>query len=174
VKARRNIELKARDADPQRSLAVCESLGAENRGVLVQRDTYFHVAHGRLKLREEEGAAAQLIAYERADTAGERTSHYRLIDVDEPAELRAALATTLEVKAVVAKERRLFLWEGSVRIHLDAVEGLGSFIELEAVASDGSDLSREKAQVKSLRETFEIDDADVIGESYCDLALAKR
>jgi adenylate cyclase class 2 len=74
---------------------------------------------------------------------------------------------------VVAKERRLFLWEGNVRIHLDAVEGLGSFIEFEAVASAGSDLAHEEGQVKRLRQAFGAGDADLIGVSYCDLALAE-
>ena len=150
---------------------MCESLGAENQGVLVHRDTYFNVAQGRLKLREEKDGAAQLIAYERADLASQRTSHYRLIDIGEPEELKAALATALGVRVVVAKERRLFLWEGNVRIHLDAVEGLGDFIEFEAVASEDSDLKVEEAQVKRLRKVFEINDADVIANSYCDLTM---
>ncbi len=166
--------MKARDTDPRRSLAVCESLGAEDRGVLVQRDTYFNVRDGRLKLRDEEGSPAQLIAYQRADLAGQRTSHYRLIEIAEAEDLRAALAATLGIKAVVAKERRLFLWEGNVRIHLDAVEDLGSFIEFEAVASADSDLGREQDQARQLREAFGIDDADVIGGSYCDLITAEK
>lgn len=69
----------------------------------------------------------------------------------------------------MAKERRLFLWEGKVRIHLDAVEGLGSFIEFEAIASADSDFSREQAQVAKLREAFGIADADLIASSYSDL-----
>ena len=140
--------------------------------MLVQRDTYFNVARGRLKLREENGATPHLIAYERPDLSGQRESRYRIIEVQDAEELKAALADTLGVKVVVAKERRLFLWEGNVRIHLDAVEGMGDFIEFEAVASADSDLTREETQARRLREAFEIDDADVIGESYCDLALA--
>jgi predicted adenylyl cyclase CyaB len=165
----RNIELKARDTDPARTLGLCGSLGAEDRGVLRQRDTYFNAREGRLKLREEVGSAAQLIAYRRADLSGERTSHYRLVDVARPEGLAAALAASLGVKAVVAKARRLFIWEGNVRIHLDAVEGLGNFIEFEAVAAADSDLSRERDQARRLRSAFEIDEAEVIAGSYCDL-----
>jgi predicted adenylyl cyclase CyaB len=146
-------------------------LGAEAGGMLSQRDTYFHVPRGRLKLREEEGAAAHLIAYERPDLAGQRESRYRIVDVEQPDELVAALSSVLGVKVVIAKERRLFLWKG-VRIHLDKVDGLGDFIELEAVAPADSNLSHEEMQVKTLRQALEIDDADVIGVSYCDLALA--
>jgi len=138
---------------------------------LIQRDTYFNAREGRLKLREEEGSPAQLIAYERADLSGERTSYYRLVDIPYAEGLKAALATTLGIKVVVAKRRRLYLWEENVRIHLDAVEGLGDFIEFEAVASEDSDLKREEDQVRRLRRAFGIDDADVIGSSYGELAL---
>jgi len=165
----RNIELKARDRDRMRSLAICDDIGAEPQGVLSQLDTYFEVPHGRLKLREEEGSRPHLIAYERPDRVEERESRYRIVDVDEPEGVKAALGAALDVREVVAKERRLFLWEG-VRIHLDRVDGLGDFIEFEAVADAGSDLSREEAQVARLREAFEIEDADLVAGSYCDAA----
>jgi len=164
----RNVELKARAPDHVRSLAACNEIGAEPQGVLVQRDTYFQARHGRLKLREEEGARPHLIAYERPDGIEARESRYRIIEVGEPEEWRAALGGTLGVRAVVAKRRRLFLWDG-VRIHLDRVDGLGDFIEFEAVAAASSDLSHEQAQVISLRRAFEIDEADLVSGSYCDL-----
>lgn len=170
--ARSNIELKAVDPDRKRSLAACKTLGAEDQGVLVQRDTYFHAPHGRLKLREEEGTAPHLIAYERPDRVGQRESRYGIVHVNQVDELKLALSSALGIKVVVAKKRHLFLWK-EVRIHLDEVEGLGNFIEFEAVASDGSDLSREEAHVATLRQAFAIDDSSVIGGSYCDLALAK-
>src|SRR5215213_1650988 len=152
----RNVELKARDADPARTLERALAAGAREHGILHQRDTYFAVRHGRLKLREEEPGGATLIAYERPDTAAERVSDYRLVPVPDPAALRAALEATDGILAVVAKARRLLLWEDSVRIHLDAVEGLGSFLELEAVAAPGSDLAREHDQVARLRDALAI------------------
>ena len=163
----RNIELKARDRDRVRSLAICNDIGAEPQGVLFQRDTYFYVPNGRLKLRQEEGARPHLIAYERLDRVEERESRYRIIEVDEPEELKAALSGFLGVKAVVTKERWLFLWE-RVRVHLDQVDGLGDFIEFEAVADADSDLSHEEAQVVSLRRAFEIDEADLVAGMYTD------
>ena len=96
--------------------------------MLVQRDTYFNAHNDRLKLREEEGAAPHLIAYERADQAGQRESRYRIVEVVRAGELKASLAAALGIKVVVAKERRLFLWGSNVRIHLDQVEELGSFL----------------------------------------------
>lgn len=140
--------------------------------MLVQRDTYFHAPHGRLKLREEEGATPHLIAYERSDHVGQRESRYRIVHVDQVDEFKLALSSALGIKVVIAKRRHLFLWN-EVRIHLDEVEGLGDFIEFEAVASKGSDLSREEAHVATMRQAFAIDDSSVIGGSYCDLALAE-
>src|SRR3954468_3421996 len=126
---RRNVELKARDPHPERSLDRARALGAEDRGELRQRDTYFAVAHGRLKLREQEPGGAELIAYERADYAEARESRYRIAPVADGAAVRDALAAALGITVVVDKRRRLLLWEG-VRIHLDRVEGLGAFVEL--------------------------------------------
>jgi len=168
----RNVELKARDPDPARTLERALAAGAREHGILHQRDTYFAVRHGRLKLREEEPGGATLIAYERPDTAAERVSDYRLVPVTDPAALRAALEATDGVLAVVAKARRLLLWEDSVRIHLDAVEGLGTFLELEAVAAPGSDLAREHDQVARLRDALAIADAALVEGSYADAVLA--
>ena len=130
---RRNVELKARDPDPEATLARALRAGATDHGVIRQRDTYFAVPQGRLKLREEEPGGARLISYRRPDAADERVSDYRLVPVPDPDGLRAALAETCGVRVEVVKRRRLLLWE-RVRIHLDEVEGLGSFLELEAVA----------------------------------------
>jgi homotetrameric cytidine deaminase len=145
---RRNVELKAVDPDPARTLERALALGAADHGVIVQRDTYFRVASGRLKLREEEPGDAHLISYARPDDADVRVSSYRVLPAPEGT--LAALTETLGVDVVIEKRRHLLLWE-TVRIHLDEVTGLGSFIELEAVAEGDSDLSRERAQVVHLR-----------------------
>src|ERR1700761_7861128 len=98
--SRRNVELKAWDRDPARSTRACEALGAEDQGVLRQRDTYFVVVTGRLKLREQDGEEAQLIAYERPDRPGERTSSYRIVEIGDAEGLRDALAAALGVRVV--------------------------------------------------------------------------
>jgi homotetrameric cytidine deaminase len=165
---RRNVELKAVDPDPARSLAFARELGAEDRGVLRQRDTYFRTRSGRLKLREEEPGGATLIQYDRPDAAQARESRYRLSPVPDPDVLRASLDAALGTLVVVDKERRLLLWEG-VRIHLDTVQGLGSFVELEGVAGAGSDLSAEHEKVARLREALQI--GEVLTDSYSDQLL---
>ncbi len=167
----RNVELKAHDSDPARTLERALAAGAEDRGLLRQRDTYFAVPHGRLKLREEDPGGATLIAYERPDAASERVSDYRLVPVAEPEPLRDALAAAAGVTAVVVKRRHLLLWE-TVRIHLDEVRGLGSFLELEAVAEPGSDLSRERARLARLRELLEVSDDALREGSYADALTA--
>jgi homotetrameric cytidine deaminase len=164
----RNIELKALDPDPARSLAVVRELGAEDKGVLRQRDTYFRTRAGRLKLREEEGARAVLIQYDRPDAAEARESRYRLTRVEDPDELRTSLDEALGTLVVVDKERHLFLWDG-VRIHLDTVQGLGSFVELEGVAPPESDLAPEREKVARLKDRLGID--QVLTDSYSDRLL---
>ena len=169
---RRNVELKATDPDPARSLAVCLQLGATDEGTLVQRDTYFRVPEGRLKLREQEPGGAVLIQYRRDDRPEARESRYRLIEVADPEAARTALDESLGTLAIVEKERRLLLWEG-VRIHLDTVKGLGSFVELEGVAPEGSDLSAEHDRVAQLSEALGIDESRILSDSYSDLVLAR-
>jgi adenylate cyclase class 2 len=162
------LELKARDRDPARSLEVCQELGAEDRGTLTQRDTYFEVPRGLLKLREEPDAVAHLIAYERPNLAGRKESRYRVVQVPEPAELQEALAAVLGITVVVSKARRLFIFEG-VRIHLDRVEGLGEYIEFEGVAADGGDPSGFAELLAGLQQSFAIREGDLLGESYSQL-----
>ena len=164
---RRNIELKASDPDPERSLAVVLGLGARDRGLLRQRDTYYRVTAGRLKLREEEPGGAVLIQYDRVDADEARESRYRLIAVDDPATLKAALEASLGELAVVEKERHLLLWQ-NVRIHLDKVKDLGNFVELEGVATADSDLARELDSVTRLTEALEIPPERILRNSYSD------
>jgi adenylate cyclase class IV len=165
----RNIELKALDPDPARSLQASLDLGADDHGWLQQLDTYFKVPRGRLKLREQDGAA-ELIYYERSDESIERESQYRIVPIDDPDGLKDSLAAALGILVAVEKSRRLLLWR-NVRIHLDAVPGLGSFIELEAVAEPDSDLSREYRHVAQLRKALDITDGRMLATGYSDELL---
>jgi homotetrameric cytidine deaminase len=174
VPPRRNVELKARDPEPEATLAAARALGAADEGVLVQADTYFAAREGRLKLREEHGPPARpahLIAYARADEARARTSAYTLVDVRDPAALTAALDAALGTVVVVRKRRHLLLWEG-VRIHLDDVEGLGRFVELESVvAGEDADLDAHHERVAHLREALGMADDRVVAQGYAALLL---
>jgi homotetrameric cytidine deaminase len=166
----RNVELKARDPDPARTLALALEAGAEDLGEIAQRDTYFSGARERLKLREQEPGESELIAYGRPNETQARVSEYRRVPVSDAGALREALDASLGTVVVVDKRRRLLLWEG-VRIHLDEVDGLGSFLELEAVAPEGSDLSAERAKVERLRGELGVDDGNLVATGYSDLLL---
>lgn len=163
----RNIECKASDPDPSGSLAVCRTLGAKDHGEIRQSDTYFTVPRGGLKLREEHPGRPHLIQFERASKPQQRESRYRIAEVDDAEALRAALTAAIGTTVVVCKTRRLFLWR-QVRIHLDTVERLGNFIEIEAVAPPGSDLAEEYALVQTLRERLGITDERLVAHGYAE------
>lgn len=171
--AQRNLEIKAVDRDPERTLRAALDLGASDRGTLHQRDTYFHAVRGRLKLREAPPAPAELIAYERADREGPSVSHYRVVAVADHVALAEALGAVLGVRAVVEKARRLLEWR-SVRIHLDTVAGLGRFVELEAVASGPGGLHAELARVEELRRALDLGDELLVARGYADLIAVRR
>lgn len=146
---RRNLELKVR-LTPDGMIAVRERVQA--LGVAVTRqdqvDRYFAVPEGRLKLRaiayDTEPARAELIAYRRPDEDGSRWSAYRLtpIDPDVADDLAETLGHVLPVMVVVRKRRHIAIWRDT-RIHLDDVDGLGPFVELETVISGQSDAMAE-------------------------------
>jgi homotetrameric cytidine deaminase len=164
----RNIELKARDAQPSRTLELALALGAEDHGEISQRDTYFAGARGRLKLREQEPGEDELIQYRRRDAAEARESDYRRLPVADGPALREALDAALGTLVVVEKRRRLLLHE-NVRIHLDEVDGLGSFVELEGVLGPGAGPGAELEKVERLRAQLVIGELEA--RSYSDLLL---
>jgi homotetrameric cytidine deaminase len=165
-----NVELKARDPDPAATEAHLRSLGAAPAATLHQRDTYFRTRSGRLKLRTDPSSASELIAYRRPDDAEPSESAYVLATVSEPNAMAEALEAALGTVVVVSKRRRLFLWEG-VRIHLDEVEDLGSFVEFEAVLPDAGDLDTARAKVSRLRASLGISDDALVSTGYADLLL---
>lgn len=147
IDARRNLEIKALCPDPAAFRAAAVALAGPAATVLNQIDTYFQVSAGRLKLREINDTSGELIYYHRPDDPAARLSHYQIVPVPDRAALKALLAAALGVRAVVRKRRELWLHE-NVRIHLDAVDGLGNFVELEAVlsADHGQAESRERLE----------------------------
>jgi predicted adenylyl cyclase CyaB len=165
---RRNLELKARYADLDLAAERAQELGARDAGLEVQTDTYFRVPTGRLKLREIEGKETFLIGYVRPDQSSARHSNYHLVPVEDPAALKAALTDTLGVRGVVAKRRRIWLWE-NVRIHLDEVTGLGTFIEFEAVITSPAEEAAAPGQLDRLSHLLKINANDRLAPSYADL-----
>lgn len=161
-----NVELKARLPDPAAALSAALGLGAVDHGVLSQRDTYFPAATGRLKLREIDGAPSELIAYRRDDTLD--TSLSRYVRVLAEAELAQALDAALGTRVVVTKTRRLLTYE-NVRIHLDEVDGLGSFVELEAVLGPDGTAEVGESRLAHLQRELGIAPDDLVAVGYADL-----
>ena len=172
ARARRLVEGGAerprRYPDRERALRICERLGAERVGVERQVDTYFATGGYRMKLRESSLGKHWLIGYRRPDDGDSRKSAYRLTPVPDPAEKLRILSTAMSVKAVVEKERLLYMLD-SVRIHLDTVAGLGDFLEFEAVLESEAEEIEGHARIAELREEFGIDDDDLVSLSYSDL-----
>jgi adenylate cyclase class IV len=164
----RNLEVKAIDPDPHATLQAALEFGAEDQGLMHQRDTYFHAVIGRLKLREAPPNPAELIAYDRAELAGPKVSLYRVVPVADHLALIEALSDSLGVRCVVEKARRVLLWR-NVRIHLDRVKDLGHFVELEAVATAPGGLEVERDRVEELRQVLGIADERLISRGYADL-----
>lgn len=165
-----NVEMKARCPDPERVLVTLAALGAQKQGVDHQVDTYFHAPGGRLKLRQG-GIENYLIHYERADEAGPKQSVVSLhaVDPEESSGLRDLLAKALGVMVVVDKQRHI-LWIDNVKFHVDWVQTLGSFVEIEAIDRTG-DIGRERLleQCERYVGLLKIDVLDLEPRSYSDL-----
>jgi predicted adenylyl cyclase CyaB len=163
-----NIELKARCDDLGRLRERCESLGAEGQEPERQTDTYFTVGHGRLKLRESLESGAEMIYYIRDDVAGARESHYELYQVEDAEGLKAMLAQALGISVVVAKRRQTFML-GNVRIHLDKVQGLGGFVELQGTVDEPGELPLVADEVQGVQQALGISPESLVKESYATL-----
>jgi adenylate cyclase class IV len=180
----RNVELKvARDAGSlARTRALALAAGAAPAGLLRQTDTYFHTPRGRLKLRQihEDGQPerAVLIGYARGDLAGARESEYRIVAIEDATGLVALLGAALGVRAQVVKRRELLLLRHT-RIHLDSVERLGEFVELETLVGaadagrDGAagvaDAAAGERELRAIAAALELPLAAGIPGSYADL-----
>ena len=168
----RNIELKAVLPDLDAARAIAERLATEHLGRQHQLDTYFHTSRGRLKLREIDGSKAQLIWYARPDIEGAKGSDYQIHAVDDGPSLRALLSAALGVRVSVEKQRQIYLCD-NVRIHLDRVVELGTFLEFEAVLPSAASDAQGFQQVEQLQRAFGIGPQQRVSGSYADLMLAR-
>jgi len=163
-----NIEIKARFSAFSNARDILKELGAHCQGVEKQTDTYYQVGIGRLKIRERSGDGAELIQYFRDDVAESRPSLYEVVHVKQPDRVKETLEREHGVRTVVGKEREVWILK-NVRIHLDQVEDLGSFLEIEAVLPDGAFEAEGRKQVHLLMDALGICEKDLVPESYCDL-----
>ena len=165
----RNIEIKARVDDLAAVRERVVPLADEGPTVLEQEDTFFAVSRGRLKLRRFAAAPeAELIYYERCDIPGPKESHYRVYRTREADSLVAVLSQACGLTGVVRKRRTLHLI-GQTRVHLDEVEGLGDFVELEVVLRADEDERAGLAVVRKLMAELGIGPEQLVEKAYVDL-----
>lgn len=164
----RNVEIKVRLHDRARVEAELARLAARDAGTESQHDVFYSCLRGRLKLRESSRDGAALILYERSDTAALRASDYDLVHVGDAAALRRVLDAALGRTGELCKRRHLY-WIDNVRVHLDEVEGLGSFLELEAVVDPSHPEPECRARATALLQRFGIRPEDHLAVAYVDL-----
>ena len=168
---RRLLELKARLADPAGAEAWCTGHATFISDVR-QEDTYFRVGKGRLKLRvvggKDEGT---LIYYQREDRPDPKRSRVSLVPVDDTASLLDLLRQALGLLVEVRKRRRIFRW-GEVQVHLDEVDGLGTFLEFERMIDSDEEAGRAEAEFAELRRSLRFVEKALVAGSYSDMVMA--
>jgi predicted adenylyl cyclase CyaB len=163
-----NIEIKARVDDFGALKARAESISNQPVEIIPQEDIFFNTDNGRLKLRVLAPDAGYLIYYERPDQDGPKRSDYHLAKTDDPENLKIALRLALGVRGVVRKTRYLYM-VGQTRIHLDEVEGLGHFMELEVVMHEGQSDAEGQAIAEGLMRRLGVREEALIEGAYMDL-----
>lgn len=165
-----NIEIKAKTTNPNKIREILTARGADFRGTDHQIDTYFKVSTGRLKLREG-NIENHLIYYQRVDQAGPKQSDVILYKTDPNSPLKQILTQSLEELAVVDKKREIYFID-NVKFHIDQVDGLGSFMEIEAIDANGN-IGKDKLleQCQHYMQMLGISEKDLITNSYSDLIL---
>jgi predicted adenylyl cyclase CyaB len=169
----RNVEIKARLRDPADARRRAESLSGGPGRLLEQEDVFFRVPAGRLKLRRFPDGRGELIFYRRPDQAGPKTSEYAIHRTGDPGSLLALLDQSLGTRGVVRKRRLLYL-VGPTRIHLDEVEGLGSFLELEVLLEEDQTSAWGEETANELMKKLGILPEDRLAGAYMDLLEAGR
>lgn len=164
----KNVEIKARCKDIKALEKILQGHQADYKGLDHQIDTYFKVPNGRLKLREGNIENA-LIHYDRGNQAQPKLSSINYYQPTKSADLKATLTAALGVKVVVDKKRQIFFMD-NVKFHLDKVEGLGTFAEIEAIDKDGTfDQATLQQQCYNYMAILGIKEADLVAVSYSDL-----
>src|ERR1041384_2040038 len=162
----KNLEQKFRCGDLAKAEQAAKKLGAIDRGILHEHDYFFQAPLGRLKLRMINGhEAAELNAYQRPDAQAPTTSEYFITPIAHPDALLQTLSHSLGKPRELVKTRHLFMYH-STRIHLDKVDGVGGFVELERIMTQTSEKDGE-GELKTIVEAMGLSDA--VSEAYVDL-----
>jgi predicted adenylyl cyclase CyaB len=163
-----NVEIKARIPDLRATRAKASSLATCSAEIIDQTDTFFVVSTGRLKVRSFSDGSGELISYYRPNQHGPKESNYTRAKCEDATALVQALSAVLTVRGTVVKRREVFL-VGRTRVHLDFVENLGAFVELEVVLSPGESAEDGHREAHELLSALEIPSAALVAEAYIDL-----
>ena len=172
----RNIEVKASITSVDDLLPRACVLAGGQAERIEQDDSFFRVAQGRLKLRQFADGSAELIHYQRPDTESAKASDYVRVPVPDPATLREALARACGLLGRVQKTRWLLIVEQngfSTRIHLDRVQGLGDFMELEVVLKDGQTDVQGSQVAELLMQALGLAGAPRLAGAYLDMLVGR-
>lgn len=164
----RNIEVKARIDSVESLLPRVKAIADHGPAEILQDDTFFSCPNGRLKLRVFSDTDGQLIFYQRPDSAGPKESFYAISPTASPNTLREVLSLAYGQGGRVRKHRTLFM-VGRTRVHLDRVDGLGHFLELEVVLSEGESAEAGIEIVHELLAKLGISPLQLIKGAYIDL-----
>jgi predicted adenylyl cyclase CyaB len=165
----RNIEIKARAQHFEQLRERAAKLAPDAPLIFRQQDFFYDVPRGRLKLRQfDDGTPAELIFYQRDDRDGPKASYYTRSPVTNPEAMHALLATALTTRGIVTKERHVYL-TGRTRIHLDRVDGLGDFVELEVLLAQDDDEEGGHAEAHAMFQTLGVPESDLVAVAYVDL-----
>jgi len=164
----KNIEIKARIYDVEAIRARAAKLATEPVRRVVQEDTFFSTGEGRLKLRQSDDGSAELIYYNRPDLSGPKCSTYYRAPLGEAGPVKALLEAYAGVRGVVKKTRDIFIAR-ETRIHIDEVDGLGWFVELEVVLGPDDTEESGHARAQALMETLGVAESDLVEGAYMDL-----
>jgi predicted adenylyl cyclase CyaB len=162
-----NIEIKARARNFEEIKFRAEKLSDEPVQIILQVDTFFNTPQGRLKLRVLNDHA-ELIYYTRPDQDGPKRSDYHITRSSDPENLKHVLDLAFGIRGTVKKTRYLYL-VGQTRVHLDDVEGLGQFMELEIVLQEGQSDAEGQKIAEDLMSALGVERGDLIDGAYMDL-----
>jgi len=163
-----NIEIKARVRDFDKIRRRAEQLSDTPMEVIPQEDTFFKTPLGRLKLRVLSEDKGQLIYYIRPDQEGPKRSDYHISLTSDPENLKRVLELAYGIRGIVRKTRYLYLVD-QTRLHLDDVEGLGQFMELEVVMRDGQSDAEGQLIAEGLMAALGVERSDLLEGAYMDL-----
>lgn len=164
----RNVEIKARLRDREAAEKIVCSLADHGPELIVQEDVFFCCENGLLKLRSFVDGRGELIFYRRPDIDGPATSDFEKLPTEDPGRVRSLLTAALGTTGEVRKRRTLYI-VGQTRVHLDEVEGLGDWLELEVVLEPGQPVSEGQCIADDLVASIGVHPDDLEARAYIDL-----